>query len=241
MDDGSDSVETSIAMLRESWNQGVETVVATSHCHVKQESDIRDFIKKRSDRYKLLMEAVTKIKDPMPDIRLGCEVHLDRDISKYEGLEELAIEGTDYILIEMPYSIWNTYLYDALYSMTLRKLRPIMAHIERFYTHVDEFSNFADLDLIYQINAESFLNTNTRKILPYFFKNNMVQLIGSDTHNTGSRPQRILEAYKKIETMYGSDCVDYLIKNSRMILDNKYIDFYNFKKNNIFKRLVHRH
>ena len=46
IDDGANSVETSIAMLRKSKKQGVETVVATSHCYVKNESDIDKFIKK---------------------------------------------------------------------------------------------------------------------------------------------------------------------------------------------------
>lgn len=240
VDDGANSVATSLEMLRESWRQGVETVIATSHCYVKKESDINKFIKKRNESYNILMDAIQKQKDEFPDIRLGCEVHLERDISKYEALEKLCISGTNYILIEMPYMHWNTYLYDALYYMTLRGLRPIMAHIERFYNHVNDFSNLTDLDLIYQINAESFLNPNIKKTIPYFFKNRMVHLIGSDMHNMDTRRPRILEAYQKIEYLYGCECVDYLIKNSRMILDNRYLDFFQFKKKNILKRLCRK-
>lgn len=239
IDDGAASVEISIAMLRESWNQGVRTVLATPHCHLKKESDIQAFIKKRDESYNRLKSALEKNHEELPEIRLGCEVRIDRDVSKFDGLEKLCIEGTNYILIEMPYQKWTQSLYDALYYMTLRKLRPIMAHIERFYDHVDEFDNLIDLELLYQINAESFLNSKVLGIMPYFFKNKMVQLIGSDMHNMELRPQKLLKAYQKIEAIYGFECVDYLIKNSNMILDNQYINFFDFKKKSFLQRILH--
>ena len=43
IDDGSKSSEMSLEMLRESKAQGVDTVIATSHCYLKHEDDVDDF------------------------------------------------------------------------------------------------------------------------------------------------------------------------------------------------------
>ena len=238
IDDGSDSIQTSLDMLYESRNQGIQTVVATSHCYIKTEEDITAFLEKREKSYNLLMEAIDKEKEELPKIVLGCEVHLDRNISKFENLEKLCIDGTDYILLEMPYGHWNSSLYDAIYSMTLRKMRPVMAHIERFFTHRDDFPNLQELGVVCQVNAESFILPGMGGVINYLVKNRMIQLVGSDMHNTDRRPQRLLPAYKRIERLYGMECVDYLLKNSHMILENRYIKYFDFKKKNIFSRLV---
>ena len=132
IDDGSESVEMSIQMLRDSMAQGVDTVISTSHCYLREESDIDAFLEKRQKSYDILTKAVQKEKNPLPKIRLGAEVRIDNDVSRFKNLEKLCIEGTNYILIEMSYSKWHQSVYDALYSMTLKNMRPVMAHIERF-------------------------------------------------------------------------------------------------------------
>ena len=218
----------------------IKKIVATSHCRIKKESDIGVFLEKRKNSYNTLMEAIDKLSEPMPEIRLGGEVLLERDIGNFDRLEELCIEGTDYILIEMPYTMWHEILYDSLYAMTLRKIRPIMAHIERFYVHKDDFNNLLDIDLIYQVNAESFIKKGMRNVIDYFIKNQMVHLVGSDMHNMDTRPQLIPDSYHCIEKTYGPECVDYLIKNSKIVLDNQYIQFFDFKKRSFFDKLFKR-
>lgn len=235
IDDGSKSPEMSLEMLRESKAQGVDTVIATSHCYLKHEDDVDDFLKRQKESYKLLMDNI-KHEEELPDIKLGCELKIETDFSGFKNIDKLCIEGTNYILIEMPYTAWMPFVYDVLYNLTIHGFRPIMAHIDRFYTHKDDFKNLWDLDLIYQINADSFIIPKVRKIMPFYFKNNMVQLIGSDMHNTNTRPQRIGEAYNIIDEYYGKECTYYLKKNSDDIINNKSIEFHTFKKKNVFKR-----
>ncbi len=237
IDDGAKNVETSLEMLRESKRQGVETVIATSHCYAQTEQDIACFIKKRRESFEILQEAISKSGEKLPEIRLGSEVHLGVDISKFERLEELCIDKTDYILLEMPYRAWNMNLYDAIYGIMLRGMKPVMAHIERFYDHEKEFENLVDLELLYQINADSFVKQGIRRVIPYFFKNRMVQFVGSDMHNTDSRPTNIQNAYQAIEEMYGSECAEYLKKNAELLLENKMPDSALFKKKNILSRV----
>ena len=54
IDDGSDSIETSLAMLRESWEQGVDLIFATPHFYA-DEVDPEYFLRRRNHAYERLM------------------------------------------------------------------------------------------------------------------------------------------------------------------------------------------
>lgn len=237
IDDGAATVEISLEMLKESKRQGVKKIVATSHCYAKTDKDVVEFINKRRNRYEQLMQAVNSLDDDLPQIYLGCELHLENNISKFDRLEELCIDGTEYLLLEMPYREWNDDMYDEIYGITLRKIKPVMAHIERFYNYEKKFENLIDMDLLYQINADSFIKPGIKKIIPYFFKNRMAQFIGSDMHNITSRPTNIKAAYLKIKELYGKECMEYLNENAEKLLSNAEIIPKSFKKKNIFTRL----
>ncbi len=237
IDDGSTSIKESIDMLLESKKNGVKTVIATPHCYVRCEEDIVEFLKKREESYNILMDAISSQEESLPDIKLGCEVHMECDISKFDLIKKLAIDESDYILIEMPYGIWNNELFDILYEITLKNLKPVIAHIDRYFEHKDFFGAFFELDLAYQINASSVIDLKMNSEINYLFENAMVQLIGSDMHNTKTRPTRILQAMERIKKIYGDECADYLCNNSRKLLKNEKIEIYDFKKKNILKRI----
>ena len=55
IDDGSKSTDMSLDMLKESYRQGVSTLVATPHFYIKNDN-IESFIEKRDNAYKRLME-----------------------------------------------------------------------------------------------------------------------------------------------------------------------------------------
>lgn len=234
LDDGSSSVKMSLEMLKESKRQGIDTVFSTSHCYLRTESDIDVFLKKRNESFAVLNEEIEKNPQLYPKIRLGSEVRIENDVSGFERLEKLKIEGTDYILIEMPFDEWRSGIFDALYSMTLKGMKPIMAHIERFFFHKKDFDILRDIDVIYQINAESLMNSFSKKIVPYLFKNKMVHLIGSDMHNTSSRKQCMREALDMLSIEYGTECRDYLIRNSEAVTANSEVNSLSFKKAGLF-------
>ena len=98
VDDGAKDVNESVAMLKESYNQGVRYCVSTSHCKLRTAGAMENFIEKRQKAYDVLIEATKDIK--IPRIILGAEVYLDNDISKYPDVEKLCIEGTKYMLVE---------------------------------------------------------------------------------------------------------------------------------------------
>ena len=82
MDDGSDSIETSLAMLHESWRQGVRLMFATPHFYA-EEDDPENFLARRSEAYARVREAIEARQDSeIPDILLGAEIYLRKSSSR---------------------------------------------------------------------------------------------------------------------------------------------------------------
>ena len=100
VDDGADSVETSLAMLEDAKSKGADIVVATPHC-VLRKQDMETFLQIRNESYNTICEIVNRDTQRYPKLLTGAEVFLGSDISEFEGLKKLCYEGTDYILLEL--------------------------------------------------------------------------------------------------------------------------------------------
>lgn len=220
MDDGAKTPAIAIEMLGDSHQQGVDTIVSTSHCYVSDPESIQNFLARRAECYKTLCGAIAACDQPLPEIRLGAEVHMKLDFSAYPDLDMLCIEGTNYILIEMPYGKWHPQLYDCLYSLKLKGLRPVLAHIDRYPGHEKDFYNLRDLDLLYQVNADSFLRFPERRFMAKLYGKNMIHVLGSDMHDPVERVSHIREAAQTIRKKYGADLLGYLEQNAHIILEN---------------------
>jgi protein-tyrosine phosphatase len=100
MDDGSKRVQESLELLSMLSAQGVDTVIATPHFYANDESVDR-FLERRAECYGRLCDALP---DGVPKMLLGAEVSYYPGISRLEGLSRLCIEGTDILLLEMPFT-----------------------------------------------------------------------------------------------------------------------------------------
>ena len=107
IDDGSRNIETSIEMLRLSRNAGVDRMIATPHFYA-DEDRIEHFLEKREHAYQSLIEAVTteNISDT-PQLLLGAEVAFFDGIGDADKVDRLTIQGTELLLLEMPFRTWT--------------------------------------------------------------------------------------------------------------------------------------
>ncbi len=237
IDDGAQNVQISLDMLAESYRQGVRTVIATPHCRIASEKDIDIFLEKRKKSYEILKDAIKKDQRKLPEIVLGCELQVSGNVRHFEKLLPLCIENTNYILIEMPYTRWHEDCYDFLYELLLNGMRPIMAHIERFLNKKKDFYNLYSLDLLYQVNADSFLSPLVRRQIPELFSSGAIQFLGSDMHNTTRRPTRMQKASERIVKSYGTPCFERLMNNAALALNNEPVPVIRYEKMSFFKKM----
>jgi len=226
VDDGSGSTNQSIRMLKMLKANNVETVIATPHFYLK-DNTIEEFLARIDYAYNKLVKNISE-EDELPNILRGAEVLLTSEIADLEGLEKLCIEGTRYILIEMPYSYWSDWVYQSIDKIIVeRNLIPIIAHVERYTPIIDDPNKMLRLlsfGVIAQINAPSIVEHKLRKLSLKLIENNMVHVIGSDAHNDTERAPNILKAYEIIEKKFGHEATDYFRNNAKNILQNKILD-----------------
>lgn len=243
-DDGARDIEESLAMLRESKHQGVNKIVSTSHCYPKRDNSIENFVRDRDECRAMLKKAIADSGEDLPEIYAGCELNICRDFSDDKGLEKLCIEGTNYILLEMPYEPWSESVLEVVYKVGLKGLRPVMAHIDRFLYQKESMLNaLFELDVLYQINAEAFLDKGVIKHMDNLFGSGRANFIGTDMHNMKSRTPNMIKAKEKVINYFGEDYWTYLQNNNAALLENSEINPFGHKKlvkKSLFQRIFRK-
>lgn len=217
VDDGSSSVDESLKILERLSEQTVELVVATPHFIANNES-VESFLHRRQKAYQTLAEYLY---DGLPDIRLGAEVEFYEGISNLEGLNKLCIEGTNILLIEMANTKWTKFVINELYRLvSLGNIQIMLAHVERclYMQDPDIVDYLLSSGVIMQSNASHFIRTFTKRKACKNLRNNIIHVLGSDSHNMTSRPPRIKEALDVIEKKLGTEAVEHLNRISKDII-----------------------
>ena len=201
IDDGSASVEESVAMLQLEASQGIRKVVATPHFYPRHDEPEK-FLARRAKAEMRLRQALGEHKD-IPEIICGAEVYFFSGISDCDALPELTIEGKGYILIEMPPSPWTHQMYAELEEIRARwDIVPIIAHVDRYMSLLNTHGipqRLEELPVLVQANAGFFLRAASRARALRMLENDQIQLLGSDCHNLTSRPPNLEKALQIIE------------------------------------------
>lgn len=202
VDDGSDSAEKSYNMLKKMADEGTDVVFATPHCLLSREEE-KSFIKRRNegfDRLKAYLAEVNVDFD-IPEIRLGAEIRVNREMKPFENPEELSFEGTDLMMFELPYSDFQPAYAENIYNLSLKaNTTPVVAHVERYldiYDEDDYNELFSIPNIICQISADFMENKKNAKFVAELIKDDFPIIFGSDCHNMTSRPPNMADIDKR--------------------------------------------
>lgn len=218
IDDGSRSVEESIKILDLMAANGIDTIVATPHFYCSEKSSDK-FIEDRTAAYERIKPF---LKPEHPKIYFGGEVLYDRALVNYEKLHDLCINGTDWLLLEMPYTDLTDKMIDGVAEIVDRgDVKVYVAHIERYlnFTPMKRLEELMSLDLIGQINAVDMLSFKTRLQCNKLIKNGYVQLLGSDLHRITRNHVPVNKGFEVIEKKF-KGFTEEAERNGRLVLDN---------------------
>lgn len=219
VDDGSSSLEESRGLLLEMQSQGINNVIATPHFNPSHHN-LDDFLRKRQKAYERLTDFLPE--GEYPKIHLGSEVYYYSGISKSSGINELCIENTNYLLLELNYDrIENSVLEDIRFLIYDKKIIPILAHIER-YMGMKGMNRILEIireeDIPAHINCSHIVNKRTRRNALEIIKKRYASIIATDAHNLSSRPPLMKKAFEIIEAELSRDTVERLVLNADNIL-----------------------
>ncbi len=207
MDDGSKDAAESLAMLRLLREQGVETVVATPHFYANDEN-VPTFLARRAKALEMLTE---QLPADAPKLRLGAEVRYYQGISRMEDLQDLRIEGSKLLLLEMPMSVWTEYMVRELIELSGKgSVKVVLAHVERYLKLQKQqtWERIADSGILMQVNGSFFTSLATRRKAVSLLDGGMIQLLVSDCHNMTSRPPQLGKALEVIRKRFGDDYLE---------------------------------
>jgi tyrosine-protein phosphatase YwqE/ADP-ribosylglycohydrolase len=217
VDDGSESMEMSLAMLRSAYIQGVRTVFCTSHGGIYFDKEHSD------DAWDGFDELEERCSKEIPDMNLYAEVRM---LPQYinEIMDALndgsmpTMADSEYVLAEYV----NHGMTFSQMQMTLERLKkdgyiPIIAHMERYYDLVPDIAaakKLHDAGCYIQINAYSLTDGETEKIRNWtkeLLDAGIVDFIGSDAHRTYHRPPNISRGIRILYENYDKDYVDRMV------------------------------
>lgn len=208
IDDGSPDVETSLEMLRLSAQQGVEAMVATPHFYAWR-NRVERFLRRRQRAFEQL---APHLLPGLPDLYLGAEVAFFEGISEAEMLEELTLEGTNVLLLELPFRPWSGRDLDEVEALIERRdFQVVLAHLERYLMFSENrplLLELMDMPLQVQINAESLLSWRGRGRLLKWFRNDQAHLLGSDCHGVEHRVPNLGQGREILRKKLGQDILD---------------------------------
>ena len=231
IDDGAKTIEDSIKMLKASYEKGVRVTVLTPHFYPKGQESLDLFLEKRDVAFSSLKEAASGV-EGIPELKLGAEVNIQTDISEYEGIEKLCIEGTNYILLEIPHDEgFSESLCDRIFNIKLRELRPVMAHIDRYLPIPKKaLKDLSDLNVLYQVNADAFLHFGIKREIAKLFRIGFVHILGSDMHNLDERTNNLDKAIEELKTHFGEEYIKFVTENSEAVINNEraHLRWHNF-------------
>lgn len=238
VDDGSQDIDTSLKMLRICKDSGVDAVLLTPHCHPRSQEHIDNFLENRTEAFKLLTSAVNQENKELPKLVPASEIRIYDGMHKYKNLDKLCIEGTDYLLLEMPYEVWREYAFEEIYQLTRLGFKPLMAHLDRFLDQEHHFGEIFSLGAQVQINTSAIINASERKKMPKFFETGHFQVLGSDTHNLSTRSPNVSSAYEIIEKKFGKEYTDYIDYAGNAILKGEDVIPSHFPRMSFMKKIM---
>lgn len=220
VDDGAPDIETSLAMIEKLQRQGAKKIILTPH-YYSDNISLDDFLRRRDKAFNKLLR---ELPSGSPTLIPAAEVYISRYLFNNPNIDELKIAGSNYILIEHPFSSsFSENTYDRLMNMYCDYgAKPILAHIERYPALMDDpykLEDYINMGCLTQVNISSFVDSHrsVKKKLIKLLNTGHIHLIGSDCHNLSSRAPEYENGIKEIIKKSGQEAVDVLIKNVNIL------------------------
>jgi protein-tyrosine phosphatase len=177
VDDGSRSLETSVAVLERFASDGVECVVLTPHLNASRIADAP------YERHREILAELRNRAPAVPELRLGWEIMLDEP-SRDLRAPALALGGARAVLVEFPLSGVPMQGGDELYRIRCSGVIPVLAHPERYWgCSVAKVEGWRQAGAVIQMDTAGLMGKGRiAKMSRQLLEQGLVDLLASDNH-----------------------------------------------------------
>lgn len=201
IDDGARSLEESKKIIKKLNAIGITHCIATPH-YITGSSYVSNNIEKNR-KLEILREYVQKENISLY-LYLGNEVFIDKELISLLKQDKITtINGSHYLLIELPVSRPMNEMMEILFYLRNKDIVPIIAHPER-YLYLQEnvrlIDQFLKMGCLFQGNLSNIVEkygAHAKKLFLYMLKNNKYQFLATDIHHEDDCLFKTMKKVKK--------------------------------------------
>jgi protein-tyrosine phosphatase len=184
IDDGVQSLEESIAVLKHFADNGYKKVITTPHI-------MGDFYKNGPENILPALELIRaelKQRGIALEVEAAAEYMIDDMFEKKIKQGNLLTFGNNHVLVELPFTEEPLNFKSALFELRINDYKPVLAHPERYAFMAHQKSKYEELfqqGILFQVNLFSLIgyySPQIQKTAEYLIQNKMVSMVGSDCH-----------------------------------------------------------
>jgi len=184
IDDGSQSMEESIELIKELKSLGYEKLITTPHImHHRFPNSSETILAGLED-----VKAELKAQNIEIELEVAAEYYLDEYFLELLNKKDILTFGENYLLFEMSYGQKPVNLESLVHEIKVAGYRPVLAHPERYLFMHKDFSLYKrlkELGVLFQVNLNSFngyYSMPVQKVVFEILERGWIDFIGSDTH-----------------------------------------------------------
>ncbi len=224
-DDGAETLETSLEMVRVAAADGIRVLAATPHMWWKDECVDPGMVRERvAEINEAALHQGLQVR-----IVTGTEVPAYWDHLDYiRGKRVLSLNDSRTVLFEVPFHHLPVQMNDLIFQLKMLGYMPLMAHPERcaaFQADPDYFRRMISEDTPVQVNAGSlmgFFGESIRELAWEIVAQERPVVIASDAHNAGSRGPVLSEARAALAAEFGEAAAELMCSgNAAALIENR--------------------
>lgn len=227
VDDGADTPEESMQMLRMAARDGISDIILTPHNKPAHHNISPAKISARAQR----------LQEDLQEEGIDIRLHAGNELYYRDGLvEEIesgvagTMTGSRYVLVEFGPVDDYDYIRMGVYSLLMGGYRPILAHVERYQNvcvKLSRIDDFIEMGCYIQVNSGSIMGKygfGTKQFARNLLKQRMLHFVATDAHDIGKRAPELSECAKYVQKKAGTEYMMELFhENPMRILRDEYI------------------
>lgn len=219
VDDGAETVEMALLMLRTAAEEEIEKIILTPH--------------QKADRRCVTPEGILRRMEELQELagkeNIPVRLYPGNEIFYRHGLAELLEQGkirtladSRYALIEFLPGEDYSYIRDALGRVASFGYWPILAHVERYTNVINRMDKAVglkeDTGCYFQVNAASITGEygfTTKKVTRKLLREELVEFIATDAHrNEGKRNPKMKACAEWVEKKMGREKAEKIFRRN---------------------------